>query len=144
MNRERLPFMSQFLFGLVTWSCVATLTTAEPGQRSNTQPPSAVTKAQDVKEPPTEWTDPDTGHRVLRLSREPGSSSLYFHQNAYSADGQKLVITTPSGIAAINLKTRAIENIAPSRSILVTGRKTGQVYYNRAGIIYATDLNTKE
>jgi oligogalacturonide lyase len=49
-------------------------------------------------EPPTEWIDPATGHRVVRLSREPGSASLYFHQNAYSADGQKLVIMTPSGL----------------------------------------------
>ena len=31
---------------------------------------------------PTEWIDPDTGHRVIRLSREPGTASLYFHQNA--------------------------------------------------------------
>ena len=38
-------------------------------------------------DPPTEWIDPSTGHRVIRLSREPGSASLYFHQNAYSPDG---------------------------------------------------------
>src|SRR5271169_5377486 len=30
-----------------------------------------------------EWVDADTGHRVVRLSRLPGSSeSFYFHQNA--------------------------------------------------------------
>src|ERR1022692_4560020 len=52
---------------------------------------------------PTEWIDPDTGHRVIRLSREPGTASLYFHQNAYSADGKKLVVTNPHGIATINL-----------------------------------------
>ena len=33
-------------------------------------------------EPPTEWVDADTGHRVVRLSREPGSASLYFHQRS--------------------------------------------------------------
>ena len=27
-------------------------------------------------DPPTEWIDPDTGHRVIRLSREPGSEGL--------------------------------------------------------------------
>src|SRR5207244_88651 len=54
-----------------------------------------------------------------------GSSSLYFHQNAYSSDGQKLIITTPSGLSAINLKTREIEKIVESRSVIVTGRKTG-------------------
>ena len=46
-------------------------------------------------EPPREWIDPDTGHRVIRLSDEPGSASLYFHQNPYTPDGQKLIITTP-------------------------------------------------
>ena len=28
--------------------------------------------------PPTEWIDADTGHRVVQLSTEPGSESLYF------------------------------------------------------------------
>ena len=53
--------------------------------------------------PPKTWIDPDTGHRVIRLSREDGTASLYFHQNAYSADGKKLVVTNPHGIATINL-----------------------------------------
>ena len=29
--------------------------------------------------PPTSWVDPDTGHRVIRLTREPGSDSFYFN-----------------------------------------------------------------
>lgn len=101
-----------------------------------------------AQEPPTEWIDPATGHRVIRLSREAGSASLYFHQNAYTADGQKLLITTPNGLSTINLKTRAIEQIVEGRvSVIVTGRKTGQVYYSkRSGnetIIFATDPNTR-
>ena len=94
---------------------------------------------------PTEWIDPDTGHRVVRLSREPGTASLYFHQNAYSADGKKLVVTNPHGIATINLATRQIEQIVEGRvNILVTGHKTGQIYYTRDGAIFATNLDTKE
>src|SRR5437667_9058440 len=82
--------------------------------------------------PPREWIDPDTGHRVIRLSDEPGSASLYFHQNPYTPDGQKLIITTPNGLSAINLKTRAIEKIVDGRvGVLIVGRKTGQVYYTR-------------
>jgi oligogalacturonide lyase len=101
-----------------------------------------------AQEPPVEWIDPATGHRVIRLSREPGSASLYFHQNAYSPDGQKLIITTPSGLSTINLKTRAIEKIVEGRvNVIVTGRKSGQVYYSkREGaetVIYATHLETK-
>src|SRR5205823_6148037 len=61
-------------------------------------------------EPPTEWVEP-SGHRVVRLSREPGSASLYFHQNAYTASGDKMIITTREGLSTINLKTRAIEPV---------------------------------
>src|SRR5713226_8932160 len=89
-----------------------------------------LTWAQGVKEIPREWIDPETGHRVIRLSDEPGSASLYFHQNAYTPDGEKLIITTPTGLSTINLKTRAVEKVVEGRvNVIITGRKTGQVYY---------------
>jgi len=102
----------------------------------------------------TEWIDASTGHRVIRLSNEPGSLSLYFHQNAYSPRGDKMIIYTPEGLATVNLKTRAIELVAPgvrygpgSSSGIEVGRKTSTVYYekNEDGqtVIYATDLDTK-
>jgi oligogalacturonide lyase len=93
---------------------------------------------------PREWIDPDTGHRVVRLSDEPGSASLYFHQNAYTPNGEKLIITTPTGLSTIDLKTRKIERVVEGRvNVIITGKKTGQVYYARNGTVYATDLNTK-
>src|ERR1700681_5087389 len=89
---------------------------------------------------PTEWIDPDTGHRVIRLSRKNRTASLYFHQNAYSADGKKLVVTNPHGIATINLATREIEQVVEGRvNILVTGHRTGQIYYTKEGAIFAQD-----
>ena len=98
-----------------------------------------------AQEPPREWVDPDTGHRVIRLSDEPGSASLYFHQNPYTPDGQRLLITTPTGLSAINLKTRAIEKVVAGRvGVIIVGHKTGQVYYIKdRTTIFATDLNTK-
>jgi oligogalacturonide lyase len=96
-----------------------------------------------AQQPPKEWIDPDTGHRVIRLSEEPGTSSLYFHQNAYSADGKKLVVTNRHGIVTINLETRAIDQVVEGRvNVLVTGRKTGDIYYTRDGAIFATNLDT--
>jgi oligogalacturonide lyase len=96
------------------------------------------------KEPPREWIDPDTGHRVVRLSEEGGSQSLYFHQNAYTPDGRTLVITTPAGLAAIDLKTHALRKIVSERvSLIMVGRKTGQAYYVKSGEIFAVDVNTK-
>ncbi len=50
---------------------------------------------------------PTTGHRVFRLTDEPGSASLYFNQNGYSADGKKLIYTTPQGISTFDLATHA-------------------------------------
>jgi oligogalacturonide lyase len=97
-----------------------------------------------IKEPPREWVDPDTGHRVVRLSAEPGSQSLYFHQNGYTPDGSRLIITTPTGLAAVDLKTRGVEKIVDGRvNLIMTGRKTGQVYYVRAGAVYAVDPSTR-
>ncbi|HJQ31638.1 MAG TPA: oligogalacturonate lyase family protein [Pyrinomonadaceae bacterium] len=105
------------------------------------------------REVPREWVDPDTGHRVIRLSEEPGSESLYFHQNAYTPDGSKMIITTPTGLSAVNLKTRAVERVVEGRvGVLIVGRKTGQVYYTKtvrepnhySVTVYATDLGTKQ
>ena len=98
-------------------------------------------------DPPTEWIDPSTGHRIIRLSREPNSASLYFHQNAYSPDGRKLVITTPTGLSTIDLKTRAIDQVVEGKvNVIVTGRKSGLVYYSKRidnqTVIYATHLDT--
>ena len=66
-----------------------------------------------AEEPPRDWVDAATGHRVVRLSREPGSASLYFHQNAYTAEGDKMIIATPSGLSAVNLKTRELDVVVP-------------------------------
>ena len=82
---------------------------------------------------PTEWIDSDTGHRVIRLSREDGTQSLYFNQNAYTVDGKKLIVTTAGGgIATITLATREVRPlVAGPVSVLVAGHKTGDVYYTK-------------
>jgi oligogalacturonide lyase len=102
-----------------------------------------------------EWIEPATGHRVVRLSREPGSSSLYFHQNAFTAEGDKMLITTPSGLATVNLKTHELDLVVPGgrngfggSSGIEVGRKSRQVYYTRRDesnqlAIFATHLDTK-
>ena len=52
---------------------------------------------------PSDWVDPATGHRVIRLSGDEGGSSLYFHQNTYTPKGDKLVFDTRAGIAVVDL-----------------------------------------
>jgi oligogalacturonide lyase len=93
---------------------------------------------------PLEWIDADTGHRVIRLTREAGSASLYFHQQAYTASGDKLVFTTPKGISTLEFKTGEIELIVEGRvSHLIVGRKTRQAFYLKNGVVSATHLDTK-
>src|SRR5262245_12199402 len=78
--------------------------------------------------PPKQWVDPATGHRVVRLSDESGTASLYFHQNPYTASGDKMVVTTQEGLATIDLSTRKVEHLVAGRvSHVVVGRKTRQV-----------------
>ena len=101
-------------------------------------------------EPPREWIDKDTGHRVIRLSDKPGSGSLYFNFNGYTPDGSMLMISTPDGISAVDLKTHALKPIVDGKvRLLFVGRKTGQVYYQRTaedgtGAVEAVDPKTKK
>jgi oligogalacturonide lyase len=93
--------------------------------------------------PPTEWIDPDTGHRIVRVSTEPGSGSLYFNQNAYTAAGDKVIITTPEGISTIDLKTRKIDSVVTGKvHVIMAARKSREVYYLEDGVIYAANLDT--
>jgi len=95
-------------------------------------------------DPPMEWVEP-TGHRVIRLSKEPGSASLYFHQNAYTADGDKMIFITRQGISTVNLKTHEIEQVVEGRTgQQVVGRKSRTVFYTQDGAIKSTHLDTKE
>lgn len=94
-------------------------------------------------EPPVSWIDPDTGHRVVRLTREPGSASLYFNQNGYTADGKRLVYTTPDGISVLDLATRQARQVVKGRARLVdAGRKSPRIYYVREGAAFSTDVDT--
>ncbi len=93
--------------------------------------------------PPREWTDPATGRRVVRLSEEGGSRSLYFHQNAYTASGDKMLIEVPGGLATIDLQSRAVERIVSGAvSHVVVAPKTRQVFYVRDDAVFSTHLDT--
>ena len=93
--------------------------------------------------PPREWIEPTTGHRVVRLSDEPGTASLYFHQNPYTATGDKMVVSTPQGLATIELATRVIKPLVNGRvSHLVVGRKSRFAFYIQNDAVHATNVDT--
>lgn len=109
-------------------------------------PAISATRAQT---PPSDWIDPATGHRVLRLSGDGGGSSLYFHQNTYTPKGDKLIFDTKAGIAAVDLTRLGKAPVKPEvvvpdvRRAISTAWRTPDVYYVKAGTLYATNLDTK-
>ena len=90
----------------------------------------------------SDWIDPDTGHRVIRLSPDTGGSSLYFHQNGYTPEGDKLVLNTPKGIATVDLSTLGVsppkvEIIATDSRVIATAWRTREAYVRRGDAIIA-------
>lgn len=101
-------------------------------------------KGQNNSEIPREWVDSETGHRIVRLSDEPGSQSFYFHQNGYTAKGDKLIFSTRDGLSTYNFKTKKIEQIVEGRAgSVVVGAKSRKVFYTKGDSVYETDVDTK-
>src|SRR5215207_6731023 len=108
-------------------------------------------------EPPSDWIDPDTGHRVIRLSTEPGSTTLYFHDNAYTPDGDRYVFNSPSGImlvdvAALGKAPPKAELVVPRAGGAYMARRTREVYFAQrppgaakgtVGEVYAYNVDTR-
>ncbi len=96
-----------------------------------------------AQQPPKTWIDPDTGHRVVRLTDEPGSASLYFNQNGYTPDGKKLVYTTPNGISTFDLESHASKQVVVDRVRLIeVGHKTPSVFYTKGTAVFVVNIET--
>src|SRR5687767_7939911 len=78
-----------------------------------------------------EWIDASTGHRVLRIASGPGTSLLYFTQEIFTPQGDKMVISTADGIAAVDLGSWRITPVVNGAGLelLFVGRKTRTAYY---------------
>ncbi len=97
------------------------------------------------QEPPTSWVDPATGHRVVRLTREPDSASFYFNVNAYTPDGTQMVYTTPDGISVIDLTTWKTRSVVQGHvRTIVVGHKTPSIFYIKPdeSALYVTNIDT--
>jgi oligogalacturonide lyase len=109
------------------------------------------TNAESNKPLRDEWIDADTGHRIVRLSRIAGESeSFYFHQNAFTSEGDKMVFqnTSPgrsSRLFVLEWKTRKLEPLTEgAASGAVVSRHSRRVYHSRQGTLYWTHLDTHE
>ncbi|HEU4934833.1 MAG TPA: oligogalacturonate lyase family protein [Vicinamibacterales bacterium] len=80
-----------------------------------------------------DWIDPDTGHRIVRLDVS-GGSSLYFHDNAFSPEGDKLMFNTPDGIAVVEVAKIGSAALKPA----IVGQGRGGYFARRTREIYLT------
>ena len=96
------------------------------------QAPSAPASTPPAAEPPTSWIDADTGHRVIRLTREPGSDSFYFNINGYSSDGKRMVYTSPGAMSVLDLATLETKQLVKGGGkAIVVASKTPTLYYSK-------------
>ena len=84
---------------------------------------------------PLDWIDPQTGHRVVRLTDDAGGSTLYFHDNAFSPEGDVLMFSTRAGIAI--MKVADIGTPRARAEIVTSGarggyfaRRSREIFYN--------------
>ena len=85
--------------------------------------------------PPRQWVDPNTGHRVIRLTDDDGGSTLYFHDNAFSPDGETLMVRTPKGLAVIPVakigtETGRLAIVQPGARGGYFARRSREIYFN--------------
>jgi len=113
----------------------------------DTRPPDKMPTAAEIANPPKSWIDKDTGHRVVRLTDEPGSASLYFNVNGYTPAGDEMIYTTPQGISVLDLKTFKTRAVVTGRvRVIVAGHKTPSVFYAKPeeNALYVTNVDTGE
>ena len=132
------------------------------GTRAQNEPlkPSATGQV-----PPRTWVDKDTGHRVWRMTDEPGSSGFYFNINAYTPDLKTMIYSAPDGIHGLDLATRKTWLIVPNPPrpegesnqqfrfggvhAIIAGHKTNSVFFSKADpethvvSLYKADVYTK-
>lgn len=95
-----MPNKREFLVGA---AALAALGVGSTGAQTATA--DATAKPTTPEALPKDWIDPDTGHRIVRLSNKDHSLSLYFNFPAYSPDEKWMVMNRADGISLINMAT---------------------------------------
>ena len=130
---------------LITLSMTGSAAAQGYPRPKDTRTPDHMPTAAELKDPPKTWIDKDTGHRITRLTDEPGSASFYFNVNAYTPDGNEMIYTSPEGISALDLKTLKTRSVVKGRvRTIVVGHKTPSVFYIKPDeqSLYVTNVDT--
>jgi oligogalacturonide lyase len=98
---------------------------------------TAIASAQAQQPSPKSWIDPETGHRIVRLTDDAGGSTLYFHDNSYSPQGDKLMFNTPAGIGVVDVakigQDQPVTIVAPNARGGYFARQSREIYCTAGG-----------
>jgi oligogalacturonide lyase len=98
--------------------------------------------------PASDWIDPKTGHRVIRLSPDTGGSTLYFHDNRFTPEGDKMLIRGTDGVGMVDLSTLGksppkFETVLPGVRPITMAWRTREAYFIQDGTLMAVNVDTK-
>ncbi len=102
--------------------------------------------------PASDWIDAKTGHRIIRLSPDAGGSTLYFHDNRFTPEGDKMLIRgAGGGVGIVDLSTLGksapkFENVLPDRPgarAIAMAWRTREAYFMEDGTLMAVNVDTK-
>ncbi len=89
---------------------------------------------------------------MVRLTDAAGGSTLYFHDNAFSRDGDTLMFNTPNGIAVVEVAKIGKPDLVQQSVARGRGgyfaRRTREIYFNAGGrgdaSVSAVNVDTKQ
>lgn len=119
------------------------------------------------KEMPGEWIDKDTHHKIIRLTRMPGSNfSFYFHNNPFVGNKMVFYNTDPQKkeeqaskieiyntnaqnrqIHLVDLETLKIEQLTNHPTAMkgeIVSASTGKVYFQVDDSVFVVDVSSKK
>jgi oligogalacturonide lyase len=115
------------MFKAITRLTLTTVTCLLPAlSRAQTSSPTTAP----AEPAPKEWIDPDTGHRVRRLTDEPNSVGFYFNISAYTPDGREMVYSAPDSVRVLNLATLQTRPLVSGKvKTVAVGKKTPSIFF---------------
>ncbi|MEO5958421.1 MAG: oligogalacturonate lyase family protein [Opitutaceae bacterium] len=135
---------------LASFSLDAFAAENSPPPAANPTPPArgGAGRAQYSSAPASDWIDAKTGHRVIRLSPDAGGSTLYFHDNRFTPEGDKMIIRGAGGVGVVDLSTLGqsppkFEVILPGVNPIAMAWRTREAYFRQDGFLKAVHLDTK-
>ena len=100
-----------------------------------------------LQPPPASWIDQSTGHRIIRISDQPGSRGLYFTDTAFTPDGNQMAYLVQRDIYIYDFQSKTSRLLVKGPvSEIVVSKSQSLVYFMKAAdqTVYVADVQTNE